>query len=178
MAVKNKKSVGGRNKKELTINETTMRTKTNLSIEERIAICGVMLLGREVLQQAFCMSHPRTRTTSEQSLKVMQSRWYASQMAQEFRADMQRKLGREAAEGGANLTTREGIIDELVTATRQTTGKDAVSALQTLAKLQGFDKPQEKEGEERRTFFLPYVSRCRNCKLMELFMEVQQKETI
>lgn len=72
------------------------------------------------------------------------------------------------------LRTRGGIIDKLANEVLNTHGKDAVSGLQTLAKLQGYDKPDETEQDERRRYFLPWVSRCRNCALMKLYRETGQ----
>lgn len=67
------------------------------------------------------------------------------------------------------LRTRGGIIDNLINEVSIVHGKDAIGGLQTLAKLQGYDKPDEAEQDERRRYFLPWVSRCRNCELMRLY---------
>lgn len=150
------------------------KIKDQLSTKEKIAMCGVMLLGREVLPQAYAMCHPRTKTTAEQSLKVMLSRWYASDLAQKFREQMANEIIGRANEEGNDLTTRRGIVSELITAVRQSKGKDAVSGLQSLAKIQGLDKPDEKSLDERRKFVLPYLSDCRTCQLMKVYMETQQ----
>lgn len=72
-------------------------------------------------------------------------------------------------ERNEELKTRAGIIDALINNVQKVSGRDAVSGLQTLAKLQGLDKPEEKEGDDRRIFYLPYVSNCRNCRLMQIF---------
>ena len=69
------------------------------------------------------------------------------------------------------LKTRAGIIEKLIDNVSQIEGKDAVSGLQTLAKLQGYDKPDEINEEEKRFFVLPYLSNCRSCKLMQVFCE-------
>ena len=58
---------------------------------------------------------------------------------------------------------------------RDLTGKDAANALQTLAKIQGYDKPDEEDEEERRRFVLRWLSKCRNCKLMQAFMDIQEQ---
>lgn len=76
---------------------------------------------------------------------------------------------RKGKESNSELKTRAGIIDALINNVQKVSGRDAVSGLQTLAKLQGLDKPEEKEGDDKRVFYLPYVSNCRNCKLMQLF---------
>lgn len=69
------------------------------------------------------------------------------------------------------LQTREGIIKNLINSVSVISGKDKVSGLQTLAKLQGFDKPDESNEEEKRTYFLPWVSHCRTCKLMQIYTQ-------
>lgn len=72
-------------------------------------------------------------------------------------------------------TTRKGIIEEMIKNISVLTGKDAAQALQTLAKLQGYDKPEDGEEEERRRFVLRWLSKCRNCKLMQAFMDIQEQ---
>ena len=70
------------------------------------------------------------------------------------------------------LKTRPGIIQKLIEEVTQISGKDAVSGLQTLAKLQGFDKPDEINEEEKRIFVLTYLSHCRSCALMREYLRV------
>lgn len=151
--------------------------KQELNEKEKIALAALVVLGREYLPTAFAMSHPKAKTQSEASLKVMHSRWYASPLCKEFREEIKNGILGVAVADGNDLTTRQGVITELINATKQTQGKDAVGALQTLAKLQGFDKPDERnENEERRRYFLPYVSNCRNCELMKLYNDIQEQE--
>lgn len=149
--------------------------KENLSIPDQIAMCGVMLLGREFIVQAYRMSHPRTKTTSEASLQVMVSRWYASPLAKKFRDEMKAKLTHIAISDGADLTTRDGIISELISAVKSSTGKEVIGGLQSLAKIQGLDRPEEGEQPDQRRFFLAWKSDCRRCELMKLFREIQDK---
>ena len=152
-----------------------MATKREtLSIPDQIAMCGVMLLGREFIVQAYKMSHPRTKTTSEASLQVMVSRWYASPLAKKFREEMKAKLTHIAISDGADLTTRSGILSELINAVKSTTGKEAISGLQSLARIQGLDRPEEGEQSDPRRFFVAFKSDCRRCALMELYREVQK----
>ena len=151
--------------------------KTALSTAEQIALCGVILLGRDVLPVAYTMSHPRAKTTAEASIKTMLSRWYASPLAKEFRAMISAKIAQVAEHEGADLTTREGLIARLVTSVNATNGKDSISGLQTLAKIQGFDKPiDEGDDRERRMYFLPWVSNCRKCELMRLYRDLNEDD--
>lgn len=75
------------------------------------------------------------------------------------------------------LQTREGIIKNLINSVSVISGKDKVSGLQTLAKLQGFDKPEEANEDEKRTYFLPWVSHCRTCQLMKLYKQTIEQDT-
>ncbi len=154
-----------------------MQKKTVLNDREKIALAAVEVLGRDYLTTAFKMCHPRTSTTSENSLKVMVSRWYASDLCKAFRDELADRLAHNVSMNGADLRTREGIVQRLISATASSQGKDELNGLVTLAKLQGYDRPQEESIEsEKRTFFLPWVSRCKNCALMKLYKEVQNKE--
>ena len=74
------------------------------------------------------------------------------------------------------LKTRPGIIAKLIEEVTNVAGKDAISGLQTLAKLQGFDKPDEINEEDKRFFVLPYLSVCRSCKLMQVYCELKHQE--
>lgn len=72
------------------------------------------------------------------------------------------------------LRTRAGIISKLIDNVTACQGKDAVSGLQTLAKLQGLDKPEETQEEDKRTFVLTYLSHCRTCRLMAAYIQTQK----
>lgn len=69
--------------------------------------------------------------------------------------------------------TRNGLIEKIITQSTLVNGKDAISALQTLAKLQGFDKPEDTETDDKRSYFLPWVSHCRTCQLMKCYIKAQ-----
>lgn len=154
-----------------------MSRKQDLTPQEKIAIVGCMILGREYINDAYFMSHPKVQTKAEASIKVMVSRWWASESAKTFRNEITDRLTGTAIATGNDLRSREGIVSELITAVKQSRGKDAVSGLQSLAKLQGLDKPEDiKPDEEKRTYFLPYRSKCRGCKLMQIFMDMEQEK--
>jgi hypothetical protein len=150
---------------------------TDLTLNDKICLCAVAVLGRSITEAAFLLAHP-TKTTNKKSLGVMVSRWVKDEQAQEFLNNIRSGNAKVIAPDAANdLTTREGIINQLVTATQQTSGKDSLSGLQTLAKIQGFDRPSEEpEGEERRSYFLPWVSVCKSCKLMQIFRDLDVEE--
>ena len=90
---------------------------------------------------------------------------------QEYIKELEESMSEEERD---EFKSRSGLIEKIITQSRLVTGKDAISALQTLAKLQGFDKPDESETEDKRKYFLPWVSHCRTCKLMEAYKKAMQ----
>jgi hypothetical protein len=89
-------------------------------------------------------------------------------------ADLQqRELTEEEKE---KYMTRKGLIEEIIKDLPLMPGKDRANVLQSLAKLQGLDKPDETEEEEKRIFVLRYLSHCRSCKLMKLYLQIQAEE--
>ncbi len=94
-----------------------------------------------------------------------------------YNQDGTQKTPEQVEQERNELKTREGLIINLIDSVSVISGKDKVSGLQTLAKLQGFDKPDENNEEERRTYFLPWVSHCRTCQLMKLYRQtIEQQE--
>lgn len=152
--------------------------KQELNEKEKIALTAVVVLGRDYLPTAFAMSHPKAKTESEASLKVMHSRWYASPIAKQFREEIKQGILGVAVADGNDLTTREGVIGELIRSVKQSNGKDAISGLQSLAKIQGFDRPEERSEDERRKYVLRWNSHCQSCQLMKLFLEVQKNHDV
>lgn len=149
--------------------------KSDLPLADKIALAAVAVLGKGVAKAAYLMAHP-SATTNQASLGVLVSRWLHSELAADF---MQRVTAGKAtvtpSDEANDLNTREGIIDALVTATRQTQGKDSITGLTTLAKLQGFDKPDESAPDEKRLYVLTWHSQCRQCQLMKIYLDLNNK---
>lgn len=72
--------------------------------------------------------------------------------------------------------TRSGLIEKIIDNVSVVSGKDAISGLQTLAKLQGYDKPDEDETKENRVYYLPYISDCKHCQLMKIYRDLTKNE--
>ena len=152
--------------------------KSDLPLGDKIALAAVAVLGKGVAKAAYRMAHP-SATTNQASLGVLVSRWLHNELAADF---MQRVTTGKAtvtpSPDDNDLNTREGIIDALVTATRQTQGKDSISGLTTLAKLQGFDKPDETNEEDKRLYVLTWHSQCRHCKLMQIYLQIEKNNKL
>lgn len=74
---------------------------------------------------------------------------------------------------GEEFKTRSGIIGKIIRLTRNLNEKDELTALLSLAKMQGLDKPDEMQEDERRRFVLTWLSHCRTCALMRLYLETK-----
>ena len=155
-----------------------MEGKRDIPIQDKIALAAIAVLGRDVAETAYRMAHTVT-TTNKASVGVMLSRWLNTPANKEFMASVRRGTATVHVDGAAaDLTSREGIIEQLITATKQTTGRDAINGLTTLAKIQGLDKPDERTNDTHRTYVLRWLSHCRSCELMKLFLEVQNETKI
>lgn len=71
--------------------------------------------------------------------------------------------------------SREGVLNKIIRSTDNLTGKDELNGLLAIAKLQGFDRSTNEE-EEKRVYFLPWVSSCRSCALMRCYIDATGKE--
>lgn len=150
---------------------------TELSVNDKIGLCAIALLGKGIAEAAFLLTHPTVKTKNRASLGVMVSRWHHSPQAEEFIKSARAGTATVNTPDEANdLNTREGIVNQLIAAAKQTTGRDSVTALTSLAKIQGLDRPQESEQPDPRRFFVAFKSDCRRCALMELFREVQAEQ--
>lgn len=69
-----------------------------------------------------------------------------------------------------DLTTRAGVLARLENICEKLGGKDQLQGLVTIAKIRGFDRPEEENEEEKRSYFLPWVSCCRSCALMTAYL--------
>lgn len=70
-----------------------------------------------------------------------------------------------------DLTTRAGVLARLENICEKLGGKDQLQGLVTIAKIRGFDRPEEENEEEKRSYFLPWVSCCRSCALMTTYLK-------
>lgn len=147
----------------------------DLSLNDQVGLAAVAVLGRSISKVAYLMAYPSTKSNTA-SLGVQISRWLNDEKSKEFMNQVKSGVAQAFVTDPDNiedLTSRQGIIDALVTATQQTQGKDKISGLQSLAKLQGFDRPEQDDKPDQRRFFVAWKSDCRRCELMRLFRQVQ-----
>ena len=70
------------------------------------------------------------------------------------------------------ISDKSFILAELYRSLRILRGKERATVLMQIADLQRMKQDDLKEDEEKRVFYLPFVSSCRSCKLMKLYKEL------
>ena len=70
------------------------------------------------------------------------------------------------------ISDKSFILAELYRSLRVLRGKERATVLMQIADLQRMKQDDLKEDEEKRVFYLPFVSSCRSCKLMKLYKEL------
>lgn len=170
---------------------TTERTARAYNLEpNNVIFCYAAAAGAPIADAYRATHTTKTHTTAEQceqmaadllsnnpGAKILISRLKQAKNRQQHNPEPltdNQTTDKEKERKRDELRTRGGIIDNLINEVSIVHGKDAIGGLQTLAKLQGYDKPDEAEQDERRRYFLPWVSRCRNCALMKLYRETGQ----
>lgn len=151
-----------------------------LSLQDKIGLAAVTVLGRSVAKDAYLMAHPDTNCT-EKSFGVSLSRWLNDEQAKDFMS-MVRKgnalvitstddamngiiaEGEELTDGQLTSLISKGIISE------QDPKRKSDMALKLMQWRK--DAKAEQPEKERRRYILTYRSICRTCKLMAMAMEV------
>jgi len=102
-----------------------------------------------------------------------------------------KKLLTDEAKNQVNATTQEEeenderikkfsdksyIIGRLAVLSDQVGGKERAQILMQIADLQRMKQEENQVEEERRKFYLPYVSHCRTCKILEVFKELTEEK--
>ena len=160
------------------------------NLEENDVILCFALAAGAIPSDAYQITHKTKPTTTQQQadnlcrdliehkpgMKIIINRIKNKRDPATFKKQQQEEikqaLNKEVTEEERDeLKTREGLINKIIDNIGLTTGKDTISGLQTLAKLQGLDHPDEQEQEEKRSYFLPWVSNCRSCALMKLYQK-------
>lgn len=79
---------------------------------------------------------------------------------------------RRREEMGKKLTDKSWIIESIGVESLSLSGKDKVDALMKVADLQRMKQEENKEKEEQRRYYLPYISKCRNCSIFRMLKEL------
>ena len=151
-----------------------------LSLQDKIGLTAVTVLGRSVAKEAYLMAYPDTKCT-EKSFGVSLSRWLNDEQAKDFMASVRKGNaqvitsddedmngvvieGEELTNGQLTSIISKGILSE------QDPKRKSDMALKLMQWRK--DEKAEQPEKERRHFVLTYRSICRTCKLMAMAMEV------
>lgn len=164
--------------------------KVTLSETEKICIAAVLMLGAGAIDSAYRLVNIGSKSKGEVFHKQA-LRWWNLPKVKAFADDLRaiRLQSAEAAletEGEAETTiTRAFLIRELRLALKATNNPtERANIAIKLADLSGLKgKSEDKELSDRRKFYLPYVSNCRACELMRVYLEAEkeaenQKQTL
>lgn len=149
--------------------------KRELSVTDRLALCGVAVMGRDYAMDAYKMSH-RIKTENPASLNVMVSRWLNNPKAIEFLNEVKQMYADTLL---SNVEEGEALTEKQLTRIVErgiVTEKDAKKQADMSLKLMAWKKDSQAEVEEkdRRLFVMPHLSKCSVCKLMGVFMSMRE----
>lgn len=130
-----------------------------------------------------CTALAQSLLSSKTALKIIINRIKNHKNTLTLNKDLRREIEtkeeteEEKEERRNEYKTRDGLITKIIDSVSLTSGKDQVTGLTTLAKMLGYDKPEELNENEKRIYFLPWISNCRSCKLMQLYTDLlKQRE--
>ena len=158
--------------------------KVNLSDTERICIAAVLTLGKETLDVAYRLINSDSKSNDEVFHKQA-LRWWNLPNVKAFANDL-RSIRMQAANSEIELEddadtpiTRSFLIKELRLALKATNDpSDRASIAMKLADLSGLKGKQDDDNKdnEQRVFYLPWRSKCKSCKLMQVYMQAMEEE--
>lgn len=144
-----------------------------LSTKDKIGLAACAILGKEYHRTAFLLCR-NISTTNEDSIKAMQSDWLNNEKAKQFRKEIRSLYAdtlMEDAQEGEELSEKQLLrIVERGIVTEPDKKKQADMSLKL---VQYRRDANVGDSEDRRHFYLPYVSHCRTCQIAKIFMEFQ-----
>ncbi len=138
-----------------------------LSISERIAIAGLVIMGKSFIADAYLMTHPKDmNNVKPESLYKMGSRWYNTPQAKAFRAEISSRIGATSGNNTEAMSDAE-IMAELTKAARTEADQTKKSQiLMRVADMKARLMADNGEIENKRVvLYIPFNSDCRQCTL-------------
>ncbi len=157
--------------------------KKNLTDLERICVAALLVLGRDSLDMVYHILKPDTTVERGEIFHKMALRWWNNPVVKSFANDL-RAIHLQRCDDLIEMESEEDepltkgfLIKELRLALKATTDPgDRASIALKLADLTGLKgKDTESREKEQRRFYLPFVSHCRSCKLMQVFKDISQQ---
>ena len=141
---------------------------TTLSVQEKLAIAGLMTMGKSFVVDAYLMTHPKAQAKEykDKTIYSQSSRWFNTPQAKKFRSEIAGNLGIHSTDSIESETmSDEQIIAELTRAAMNEADQSRKS--QILVRLADMKSRvgQGKPDEMKVKIYLPFDSDCRQCKL-------------
>lgn len=159
-----------------------MKIKT-LTDLERVCIAATLTLGRDSLDMVYHILKPDTTVESPLIFHKMALRWWNNPTVKSFANDL-RAIHLQRNDDAIEMETEEDepltkafLVKELRLALKATADpSDRASIAMKLSDLVGLKgKDSESKEQEQRRFYLPFVSHCRSCKLVQLFKDISNQ---
>lgn len=107
----------------------------------------------------------RTGTTTNRAPK------YSKDDAADLLTDEERtQQEQQTAATVQEYKDRDKVLQKIILSTDKLSGKDELNGLLSIAKFQGFDR-EKIEVDDKRFYYLPWVSNCKGCKLMQIYRQ-------
>lgn len=153
------------------------KKKISLTMRDEIALAGVAILGKSYIDEAFKMAR-NIKTENPDSIAKMRSSWFCAPLAVEFMRNIKKQFADVVLENidGEGEGLSEAQLIRLIE--RSIVGETDMKKKGDLSlKLMQWkrDASIDSEGKEVRHFFLPWVSHCKTCELMKLYLNVQNE---
>ena len=179
--------------------EDTTRTAAAYNIEPRdVVFCQLIAAGADRGEAYFCIydhgGKPGGRTLEQARTKaneffnlnpgaaVLVQRIKTKKPLNTTEAKNQADAARKEKESDffnnedlKKFTDKSYIIAQLAQEAKNQSGKERANILMQIADLQRMKQEETKQDEEKRLFYLPFVSSCRSCKLVQLLRELSQQ---
>ncbi len=152
--------------------------KIKLNDTERVCGAALFLLGESALDTIYKVVNPGSKATPE-AFHRQALRWRRGEQMQTYLEELasihQDPITNNDPKDEAPLT-KGYLIRELRNSLTNVKDAEARSKIvMRLADLANLKKEEDEAKKENRTYFLPWVSHCKTCKLMKIYQDELRK---
>ena len=147
-----------------------------LTARDKVGLAAYAVLGREYLTEAFKCTHD-IKNARPESIYSMQSRWINGKQEKEFIESIREQYTDILMQ---NIAEDEELTDKQLSTIIQrgiVAEKDLKKQSDMSLKLMQWRKDAKMESKEkdRRIYVLRFLSHCKTCELMKMYLDVQEE---